>query len=231
MPSITSPGTFTIAGTSSTARPGNITADVDCSRPAKEARNGQNQQTKHRLRYAMRHWRHRTVFLWKKVSDTPLYGLIEGTYYYESQEGILPKGWSFNADSRFEFVEIGPEEAYDKNKILENGSWGMQKFTFDENGNKVYNGNCKMVWSNTPFDSLPPLKFAGAHSARDNAALVGMCHQCHENSDCVWRDYFGNTASCRITPLTKSDYSKRRISIWLRQANEMADAFSVTFSM
>lgn len=164
-----------------------------------------------------------------KVSNTPLYGLIEGTYEYESQDGVLPAGWSFNADSKFEFVEIGPDKDYEKWPPLENGSWYMQKYTIDSNGTKQINQNCKIIWSNTPFDTLPYLKVAGTTTQKNNTAVLAMISPM-SSPDRTWERQFCSIL-CFVTPLTKNDYSKRKISIRFIQNNENEDVFTVTFSM
>lgn len=163
------------------------------------------------------------------ASDIPLFGLIEGTYYYESQEGALPKGWSFGENSKFEFVEMGPSETYDKRATLENGSWQMQKFTIGEDGVGQANSNCKMVWSNTPFDMMSYLKVAGTYKTSDNVATMVMISPIYSLND-TWDDVFKGI-ECAIAPLEKNDYSKRKISISFIQNNETENKFIVTFSM
>lgn len=163
------------------------------------------------------------------ASDIPLFGIIEGTYYYESQEGALPEGWSFGKNSKFEFVEMGPPESYDKRTTLENGSWQMQKFTIGEDGVGQVNSNCKMVWSNTPFDTMSYLKVAGTYKTSDNVATMVMISPIYSLND-TWGDVFKGI-DCAITPLEKNDYSKRKISISFIQNNETENKLIVTFSM
>ena len=155
----------------------------------------------------------------------PLYGLMEGTCYYESQEGILPSGWSFGADSKFDFSEIGPQEEYVEKAKLDDGEWFMQKFWIDENGEKHSNRNCKMVWSNTPFDAMAYLKAGGVYSSDDNIGHIVM-----SSPDGSWDQGFSGIF-CAISPLDKSDYSRRRISISITEKNEANNTFVVTFSM
>ncbi len=164
-----------------------------------------------------------------KISDIPLFGLTEATYYYESQEGTLPEGWSFGENSKFEFVEMGPSESYDKRATLENGSWQMQKFTIGEDGVGQVNSNCKMVWSNTPFDTMSYLKVAGTYKTSDNVATMVMISPIYSSND-TWGDVFKGI-DCAITPLEKSDCLRRKVSISFTRNNEAEDMFTVTFSM
>ncbi len=168
----------------------------------------------------------------QKVSDTPLYGLIEGTYYYKSHEGIIPDGWSFSDDSYFEFKRNDSGE-YSKHDWLPNGEWSMQKYTpIDETHYSLIPFEYVMKWYNTPFDSLDSLQPRGTSSAADNTACFPMYAKNDKLSstkevDSNWKGIIN--VECYITPLQRNDYSKRKLMVKCYYSD--LSNFSITFSM
>lgn len=168
----------------------------------------------------------------QKVSDTPLYGLIEGTYYYKSQEGTIPDGWSFSGDSYFKFKR-NDSGKYSKHDWLPNGKWDMQKYDYtDESHHSLYTHEYVMEWHNTPFDLLDSLKPRGAYSRDDNTAGFPMYakDELRTRTDSKWKGIVN--VHCYIVPLQKSDYSKRKLTVECNYSTHSdKSGFSITFSM
>ena len=166
----------------------------------------------------------------QKVSDVPLYGLIEGTYYYQSQEGTAPDGWSFSDESYFEFKQNPSGKSSDPD-WLPDGNWDMQKYVYiDKSHRYQYLYEYIMEWHNTPFDSLSSMRPRAYESDPDNTVYVPMYTEHELNSeiaDSNWRGIIN--VYCYITPLQKNDYSKRKLMVKCYYSD--LSTFSITFSM
>ena len=162
-----------------------------------------------------------------RAEDVSFYGLIEGTYSFVGAEGTLPEGWSFDEESRFDFVCAGTEEEFDKKAILPRGVWQNDK----SNGKSSTYRNYHMVWKNTPFDTRSGLKAGGMYTT------PGVCHRVmYDNSaskpgeESEWEEY--SWIVCAISSLREDDISKRKVVITFVYRDEIKlPSFNVTFSM
>ena len=170
----------------------------------------------------------------QKVSDVALYGLVEGVYYFKSQEGIVPDGWSFSDESYFEFKQNPSGKSSDPD-WLPDGNWEMQKYEYtDESHYSFYTDEYVMEWHNTPFDSLDSLKPRGCFATEDNTVGFPMYAKnelkIRGRTDSKWKGIVD--VYCYITPLQKNDYSKRKLMVYCYYSITLNhDPFCVTFSM
>ena len=170
----------------------------------------------------------------KKASSALLCGLVPGTYHYQSSEGVMPEGWSFDATSFFEFQILGEDSDYDRDSKLEAGRWRMPYYPLSDDGSFDYtklNHNCAMVWSNTPFDALSSLDMSFHYKTADNVAVMGTGDT---NSD--WSDFLYNgtvCVECLISGAEPGNYSKRKLTVQISHLPEICGGgmLRIGFSM
>ncbi len=170
----------------------------------------------------------------KKSANVLLCGLVPGTYYYESSEGVMPEGWSFDATSFFEFQILGEDSDCDYGSKLEAGRWRMPYYPLSDDGSFDYaklNHNCAMVWSNTPFDALSSLDMSFHYKTGDNVAVMGT-----GDADSDWSDFLYNgtvCVECLISAVEPEDYSKRKLTVRISHLPEKCGGgmLSICFSM
>ena len=160
------------------------------------------------------------------LSPSPLFGLVEGDYCFQSSDGNLPPDWVFSESSYFTFARFGEEKDYDKHTIPPSGQWQMQKCVQYEDGKNEIYSNYRMTWHGTPFDRMKGMKSAGVAVQVDGTGVMSMRGSLDPDDD--WASY---SVLCLFFPLNRHDYSKRSIKInFALRASEPANKFSVTFS-
>lgn len=152
----------------------------------------------------------------KKVSDVALWGLVPGTYYFQSVEGDLPEGWAFDSSSSFKHRILGEHEDYDDDIWLEDGQWDMQSFSVSKDGSrfvKERNHNAAMIWSNTPFDTMSSLRMGCRFATEANVAIMGGIYDRSSEKACAdWEHW---NVDCMIEPIENGDFDKRKVTVEL----------------
>ncbi len=169
--------------------------------------------------------------------STYLFGLVPGIYYFQSVEGVLPSGWSFDSTSYFEFKKskISEKDFNEKTDLLK-GQWNVNYYNPNANGegDTILN-NYIIQWYNTPFDNLSPIMQGGTYTDGSWAALVMYDGKYEDNE---WPKYInhystGGYVKCKIKANDKKDTSKRTFVVSVCFSEELvgkADRTEITFS-
>lgn len=167
-----------------------------------------------------------------------VWGLTPGKYYFQSVEGVLPSGWSFDASSYFDFKSaITDDPNFDATKDqLQCGQWQFPRYEITD-GEKSYefDSNYIIQWYNTPFDMLPSaLDCGAANYVRSGPARVMRSTEAQDGSD-AWSKYIGEYGfDCFIGLVDKKDISKRTLTVSLSfviDGERQDDWTKITFSM
>lgn len=167
-----------------------------------------------------------------------VWGLTPGKYYFQSVEGVLPSGWSFDASSYFDFksaTTIDPNFDATKDQ-LQCGQWQFLRYEITDGGKSYeYDSNYIIQWYNTPFDMLPPaLDCGAANYVREGPARVMQSTEDQDGSD-SWSKYIGEYGfDCFIGLVDKKDFSKRTLTVslfFVIDGERQDDWTKITFSM
>lgn len=165
-----------------------------------------------------------------------LWGLTPGKYYFQSVEGVLPSGWSFDASSYFDFKSANTDDLnFDTAKDqLQCGQWKFLRHKIID-GHNSFDSNYIIQWYNTPFDMLPPaLDLGAANYVREGPARVMEGIEARNGSE-AWSKYIGEyDFNCFIGLVDKKDISKRTLTVALSfviDGERQDDWTKITFSM
>lgn len=157
------------------------------------------------------------------------FGLTPGYYYFQTCEGYLPTGWSFDFSSCFEFKKSEVDDPT-KTDVLQDGQWQMTRCEPNEKGYFDYDSNYIMQWYNTPFNSLSPARVGGSFLNREGPNIVMAVRSYSVNK---WENYIDYFLYC-IIGCVDNDYSKRKVTIsisFFLENGERGDKTRIVFSM